>query len=318
LISYRTFRNGDPPGLARVWNCQPPVQQRLTSMTSLLIDEHVLSKSYFDRAGLIVAVEASRMVGFAHAGFGPTTDGRDLDVSTGGTLVLMVEPRPEASAIATELLAHSESYLRGRGVESFFGGMPCRLAPFYWGLTGGCGARGVLGADEEFSRALASAGYVESARHVIYRRTLPGFRAACDRAQMQWRRATMAMLAVDHEFSNWWEASTLASTECWRADLKLQSLAPRVRLRFWDLRPLTDSWGERGHGLLEFSCDDEAWRDGLAQFVWSESLTQMQQRGVTCAEASVDSQDQQLAALLKTLGFQQTSQSVVWEKPVSR
>jgi len=315
LISYRTFRNGDPPDLARVWNRQPRSDQRLNSMTSLLIDEHVLAKSYFDRDGLLVAVEGARIVGFAHAGFGPTVDGGQLDVSVGATLVLMVDPRPDAAAIATELLARSEGYLRERGAKSLLGGMPSALEPFYLGLTGGCGVPGVLSAEREFIGALEAAGYVRSAGHVIYRRVLTGFRPSFERAQMTWRRSTTATLLIDNSIANWWEANSLASTECLRAELKLRTPTPRVQLRFWDLRPLTDSWGERGQGLLSFACDGEAWGDGLAQFVWSEALTQMQQRGVTCVEAAVEFTDARFAALLTTLGFQEVAQTKVWMKP---
>lgn len=284
-------------------------------MTSCVVDEYVLAKSYFDRDGLIMAVDDGRVVGFVHAGFGPTADNSQLDTSVGATLVLMVEPREDRPALAAELLARAEEYLRRRGATTFVGGLPSTLAPFYWGVTGGSGAPGVLEVDQVFQQTLAAAGYGADTQYAMFRRRLAGFRPSFDRSQMQWRRSTLATLVVEQRFANWWESHTLASSECLKAELKLRTDVPRVVLRFWDLRPLTDSWGERGQGLLEFVCDHKAWSDGLAQFVWSEALTQMQQRGVTSVEAAVDATNVRYVDLLKSLGFQESAHSVVWKKP---
>lgn len=316
LISYRTFRNGDPPSLARIWNLQPPSAQRINKMTALILDDHVCAKSYFDPLGLLVAEEDSRAVGFAHAGFGPAADGARLEKGCGATLILMVESRPDQDVIAAELLRRAEVYLKEAGARTLVGGLPHPLEPFYFGLSGGSGAAGVLACDAPFSRALAAAGYAPAAQQIIYRRDLANFRPSFERLQMQWRRSATATMVADEAVADWWEAQTLASTERLRTVVKLKSPVPRATLSFWDLRPLTDSWGERAQALLSFACDDAAWTDGLAQFVWSESLEQLRQRGANAVEATADSHDVRLVVLLAALGFKESARSVVWTKPV--
>ena len=71
MIELRSFRNGDPPRLADVWRCADLGPAALQPMTSALLEAGVFSKPYFDRRGLLVACEGARIVGFAHAAFGP-------------------------------------------------------------------------------------------------------------------------------------------------------------------------------------------------------------------------------------------------------
>ena len=49
-------------------------------MSLSLVEAAVFSKPYFDRQGVIVAVDEGRVVGFAHAGFGPTADRSAIDM----------------------------------------------------------------------------------------------------------------------------------------------------------------------------------------------------------------------------------------------
>jgi hypothetical protein len=64
LITFRTFRNSDPPRLAELWRSQPPQRGLMQPMSAGLFERLVLSKPYFDRDGLILAVNDDRIVGF--------------------------------------------------------------------------------------------------------------------------------------------------------------------------------------------------------------------------------------------------------------
>ncbi|MCE9556060.1 MAG: GNAT family N-acetyltransferase, partial [Planctomycetes bacterium] len=55
MITYRPFRNSDPPHLARIWRRQPPLRGRAPAMSAARFDELVLAKPYFDPQGLIIA-----------------------------------------------------------------------------------------------------------------------------------------------------------------------------------------------------------------------------------------------------------------------
>ena len=76
MIAFRCFRNDDPPRLADTWRCADLGPAAVQPMTSALLEACVFSKPYFDREGLLVAVDGARVVGFAHAGFGPNAAAR--------------------------------------------------------------------------------------------------------------------------------------------------------------------------------------------------------------------------------------------------
>src|ERR671938_100354 len=71
VVHYRTFRNTDPPGLVDVWNACFTGRGAAYVHGPGVLEYFLFAKPYFDPDGLIVALEGSEVVGFAHAGFGP-------------------------------------------------------------------------------------------------------------------------------------------------------------------------------------------------------------------------------------------------------
>ena len=124
MIRHRPFRNGDTPAIADIWCRQRPLRGLAQPMSALLLEERVLAKPYFERAGLIVAEEQGQIVGFVHAGFGPTEDMSALSTDMGVTCLLMVAAHPSRETIAEQLLEQAEQYLRGKGARVLYGGAP--------------------------------------------------------------------------------------------------------------------------------------------------------------------------------------------------
>src|SRR5688572_26267438 len=104
MIELGPFRNSDSPGISAVWNEQPPLRGRLQTMTTGLLEQHVLAKPYFDPQGLIVAREAGEVLGFIHAGFAPGAQHGELLGGQGIIGQLMVSPRADAGQISARLL----------------------------------------------------------------------------------------------------------------------------------------------------------------------------------------------------------------------
>ncbi len=61
-------------------------------MTAMLLDRLVFSKPYFEQAGLIIATDNDRAIGFAHAGFGPVDDESALSTEIGSSILAVVRP----------------------------------------------------------------------------------------------------------------------------------------------------------------------------------------------------------------------------------
>ncbi|MEX0977685.1 MAG: hypothetical protein WDZ48_02470, partial [Pirellulales bacterium] len=187
LTEYRAFHNTDPPQLAEIWRSQQASRGLMQPMSVAVLDHYVLSKPTFDPRGLIVAVEDDKLVGFSHAGFGPSEDGSRLSTERGVTSVVMIRPDAE-QAVAGELLARSEAYLKGQGAKKLYGGGSYPLSPFYYGLYGGSEPSGVLDSDARTQAIFRESGYHEARRSLVLHRDLAGFRPLVDRQQMQIRR----------------------------------------------------------------------------------------------------------------------------------
>ena len=117
MIRYRPFLNGDPPLLTAVWRGCVGRRGLAQPITTVMLDQLVLSKPYFDRTGLILALDDDRPVGFVHAGFGPNEDESGLSTELGVIVMLLVVAHPEEAAIAARLVALAEEYLRSQGNE---------------------------------------------------------------------------------------------------------------------------------------------------------------------------------------------------------
>ena len=137
MIGYRSFRNDDPPRLADVWRTADLGPCGFQPMTSAWLEACVFSKPYFDRDGLVVALDGERVVGFAHAGFSPSADHSAIDTALGTTILVVVVPHEQHAAIGDALLARCEDYLRRRGTRTLMGGATPNLGGFYLDLHAG-------------------------------------------------------------------------------------------------------------------------------------------------------------------------------------
>ncbi len=287
-------------------------------MSTSLLENLVFWKPYFDREGLIVAVEDDRLVGFVHAGFGPNEQRDSCSVELGVTCLLMTPPHAERETIATELLARSERYLRERGGRVLYGGGIRPLDPYYLGLYGGSELPGILASDTLGQEVFRRGGYREIDRCIVLQRELAGFRPEVDRCPMQVRRRYNVEAVFDPLAADWWEACTVGQTERTRFDLVPRSGGPAVgHATFWSMEPLSSCWGVHAMGLSELDIDESLRRQGLATFLVGEALRQVQTHGVTLVEVQAMQHNTAALGLYRKTGFQQVDEGVVFRKESS-
>ncbi|MFM7072995.1 MAG: hypothetical protein ACKO38_14495 [Planctomycetota bacterium] len=321
MVEFRTFRNSDPPQLATVWNSQPPLETRLPRVHARMLDETVLARLYFDPAGLLVAEEGNRVVGFAHAGFGPVAGGERLATDRGCVSALMVEQRPDAELIAAELIRRAEDYLAARGARESMAGGPGPVDPFYGGMYGGCRGEGIPTEDAAAVERFRAAGYAEGEKRVVFRRELADYRPPYDRLHMQWQRQLPTERPVECQSglaaASWWDASTMGQQCRCRFRLAVRSPTPRAaEILCCDLQPFADATGQRLGGLLQWNCDDRAWSDGLFRFLLAETLRLLAEDGVEWFEAHTGPTDAPLRDLLEKLGFRRVTEKIMLAKPL--
>jgi ribosomal protein S18 acetylase RimI-like enzyme len=290
----------------------------------------VLSKPYFDRRGLIVAVDDDSTgkpnpVGFVHAGFGPNDRGDNLDPATGVIAMLMCHPLDARAEIERELLARGEAYLIEHGAKRILLGGVGREAPYYLGLYGGSAMPGVLDSDESLLAVARAASLTESGntgyraigRRTVWHRELATLRTVVDRTQMQIRRRANVELTMDPPAASWWEACVYGPVDRVRFDLiGREDGATWAWADFWSMDAFSAKWGVRAIGLRRIEVAPDQRREGLATFLLGEALKQLQGQGVALVEAHASDDDQSSTALFRKLGFVEVDHATAHEKTV--
>lgn len=315
VYQLRPFRNTDPPHIAAIWRSQPPQRGLLQPITAPLLEYSVFSKMHFDRQGLIVATKNDEPVGFVHAGFGPSEDGSGIDTSMGTTLMLMIRSGEEDDALVDDLLAASENYLRNRGANVFYAGGIKPMNSFYLGLYGGSEIPGVLCSNNLLHNACIRNGYVESARVNIQHCDLVHFRPLVTRKVRQWRFKTVVREQTDPCSKDWWEACVWGSHERDRFELVDKKDGELIgHASFWDVQPLSMSWGICTAGLCDLQIDPDYRRQGCASLLMNEAFRILRRRGVSTVEAQTMDTNESAKEFYAALGFSEVDHGVIYRK----
>jgi GNAT superfamily N-acetyltransferase len=311
VITFRSFHNNDPPQLAEIWRSQPTSRGIVQPMSAALLERYVLSAPMFENEGLIVAVDDNKLLGFAHAGFGPSADGQHLCTAIGGTCALMVRPLNVPSSLTDELLDRSEQFLSSRGAQTVRGGGITPLGPFYLGLSGGSMCAGILDSDREQQEFYLTHGYYEESRVAVLHCDLAKFRPPVDRRQLQIRRRTTVLATDDPSNNTWWEAATIGACDRTRFDLlPREGGSPLASLNLWNMDLLGATWGMRSVGLVGLAVALESnRRQGLAMYLVAEALRHMQGQGVMLVEVQIATTNAGVRALFDKLGFVEVDQA---------
>jgi ribosomal protein S18 acetylase RimI-like enzyme len=314
-MHFRHFRNSDPPALVDIWQSRARQPGINPAVGLEIFERFVLSKTYFDPEGLILACHGDRVLGFAHAAFGANETEDGICTELGTTALLMVRPDSDENLVASGLLEQSEAYLRRRDAKVIYGGGIRPLNGFYLGLYGGSELPGVLETDTVAQQAFASRGYREIDRTLLFRRNLTRFEAVVDRRQMQVRRQMVVEVVMDPPPRTHWEAWTLGAFELTRFLLVSRTggtAAATATFRRMELEPTT--LHPPSLGLIEIAVDESARRRGLAIFLLSEAFRQFNRDGTR--EVEVQAMQHNLAAqsLYRKMGFEQFGQGSVLRK----
>jgi hypothetical protein len=314
LIHYRPFLNWDPPALAEIWRQQPTLTGRMQPMTAALLEELVFSKQFFEREGLIVALDGARPVGFVHAGFGSKENGADLDPTIGVIAMLMTIPHDRRGEICVELLNAAEDYLRRKGATRLRAGCTPPHDPFYLGLYGGSRGLGVLEKDQLWSEVLRLEKFSPVEKWSCWRRSIADFQPAFNRDRMQLTRKYVVESSVDMPTENWWEACTWGHIVRTRYDLlsdggRGKSVAAAW---LWDVQPLARSEGTHAAGLIRLTSAKNS--PAETKYLFEEVLLLLKKEQVLVIEAAVPDKDIEQQKFLAELGFDANLSGVAWEK----
>jgi len=290
----------------------------LQPVSATLLEYAVFSKMHFDREGLIVATQDGKPIGFVHGGFGPDDSGAMLDTSMGTTHMLMLRAGCGDENLADALLAASEDYLRSRGASVIYAGGIKPLHSFYLGLYGGSEIPGVLHSNKLLCDACRKRDYREIGCVTIQQSDLVRFRPAVTRKVRQLKRTTQIKETIDPATANWWEACVWGSQQRDRFEL-IDKDQQRVvaTASFWDIQPLSASWGICTAGLVDLYVEPDWRRRGCANYLLNEAFRMLRRRGVATIEAQTMATNEAATAFYRKLGFSEVDHGLVFRKEAS-
>jgi GNAT superfamily N-acetyltransferase len=264
---------------------------------------------------MIVAFADEKPVGFVHAGFGASDEQSAVDTSSGTTYLMMLRADSRDAALADQLLNRAEDYLRRRGAKVIYAGGVRPLNAFYLGLYGGSELPGILVSDPVAHDACRRAGYREVDRVQVLQLDLANYRPPFSRTQRQLRREASISEVASPATTTWWEACTTCAFD--RIHYSLAATgggAPLATVGFWDIEPLSTSWGIPTAGMLDLEASSERRRQGLATFLLSEALQRLRNRGILRVEAQTMQQNATAIAFYQKLGFDKVDEGIVYRK----
>jgi GNAT superfamily N-acetyltransferase len=284
-------------------------------VSAALLEQLVFAKPYFDPEGLIIASADDVPVGFVHAGFGASEEQSAIDTDIGTTYLLMLRADHRDEALAVELLSRAENYLRGRGSKVIYAGGIRPMNAFYLGLYGGSELPGILIADPIVHKTCRAKGYREIDRALVLQLELANLRQPVSRVQRQLRRELRISEVASGATASWWEACTRCAFD--RIQFALAPAGggdPLGTVAFWDIEPLSTSWGVPSAGLIELEVSSQRRRQGLATFLLGEAFQRLRTRGVLRIEAQTMQQNAPGIALYEKLGFTKVDEGVIYRK----
>ncbi|MFG0335927.1 MAG: GNAT family N-acetyltransferase [Maioricimonas sp. JB049] len=315
MITYRSFRNADPPLLLNLWRECELGRGAARPQSVDAIELVTFSQPYFDPAGLIFALDGDRTVGFVHAGFGCDDQGAELAADPGVICAVMVHPEYRRQGIGRELLGRAEQYLNQQGAVHVQAGQSPGLDPFYFGIYGGTRPSGFLLSDPLADPFLAACGYSPSDRFEVLQRDLANSRDPANFRLVAFRRKVRLDAFDQRGNTNWWWHNHLGRVDSVRFELMLKSDDTSCAgVTVVGLDHYTSTWQERAVGLLELDSTDDPDADLQRQVLIVEVLKRLRQEMVTRAEIQVRAGAESLIEMLRQTGFDTVDTGVVYRR----
>ena len=320
MISFRRFRNTDPPALADVWNESHPSRSAYPIRTPALLDRWVFSKPYFDPDGLIVAVDDDdngKILGYALAGFGPNESLSALDFTNGVICSVAVRPEARRHGVARDLVRKAEEYLTARGATTLRAGPRWPHCPYGFGLYGGTNCPGFLASDAAADPFFKSLGYAPADTTLVFHKKLDAPIAIADGRFGMLRKRYETQVLRAAAVPTWWHECVWGMLEPveFRMVDKQANNAPAARAVVWELEGYGWRWGFPSAGILDIQVRPDLRRQGLAKLMLAQVLRFLQDQFFGICEVHAPAERPELVGLCKAATLEQVDTGTTYVKP---
>lgn len=317
MVAYRQFRNSDPPHILRLWNESGLGRGAAQAVSCDEFDSLVIAQSYFDPAGMILAIsDDQKVVGFVHSGFTADETKSQLSKTNGVICAVIVDPQFRRQGIGRELIRRAEMYLQQSGSTTILAGGASPRDPFYCGLYGGSESAGFLESDVCAAPFFAALGYEAVERHLVFQRNLgPGGPEVMCVRMLNAKRQSRLAAATAYEPKDWWWSTRTGRLDSMHLGLLPKSggsLMAKVCVVGLDL--YITGWKTRAIGISGLQVIEPQRRKGFGQLLLDEVCRRVREDMIQLAEAHTLETDLAGIAVLKSAGFHQVDAGVVYKK----
>ena len=278
------------------------------------LEHFVLSKPYFQREGISIATADGQVVGFSHAGFGPSEDRLSVDSSTG--IICTVQTLPDWRNLETynALIRSAEAFLKSRHATSIVAGPVESYECFYHGLSSLGESTGVPQPDLLLHDAFHAAGYKASEHNVALRRDLVQFRFPFDRKIRMLQRQHEVIVDLETDLTDWWELCRFGPMpRCGFNLVDRQSRSQIARVLWWDLG-FSGASPQSAVAFTNLWVAEPKRRQGFGSLMMYDAMKQLKASGASFATARVNVNDEVGLAFFKSLGFEEMSRGATYSK----
>ena len=314
-VTYRTFRNDDPPRILRLWNDCDLGRGAVQPQSTELFEVINYAQPYFDSCGLILAESGGEVVGCIHAGFGFQRDRSALDHNVGVICAVLVRPDHRRRGIGRRLVQRAETYLREHSAVSIQAGESRDRDPFYYGLYGGSRPSGFLDSDPLAAPFFKGVGYQVEETIGVYQRDLKVKRDPVNMRLMNIRRSTELIVAETPQKPTYWWYSHLGRMESLRFRLvDKKSQKPLAAVTVIGLDQYISAWNERAIGLVDIYVSEDHRGHGYCQTLLIETVRRVRQDMISRADLHVPDSLAELTRAVKAAGFSRFETGTVYSR----
>ncbi|MFK7818692.1 MAG: GNAT family N-acetyltransferase [Planctomycetaceae bacterium] len=314
MISYRCFHNSDPPQIAALWESSGLGQGAASGVTVDAFEFFVFAQSFFDKNGLIVAVEDNQIVGFVHATRAVNEEQTGLSDTSGSIVALLVHPDSRNAGIGSELLKRGVGYLAALGVGSVELGPTEVTNGFYVGLYGGSEPCGFRDSDGPFAEFFGKRGWEPAKTYLSYQKDLAaGSRDPVNVKLITNRRKTQLEPSDPKNDASWWWMTRFGRMDCVKFSLlEKSSREPLASCKIFGLDSFIPKWGQRAAGLGQVCVSDEHSEKAYDLSLLLEMSKYLREQLITLIDACVDEAAAGEIKLLESAGFKQCDRGTVF------